>query len=307
MPLATNPRVRQARERNHVVDVAVETFEGWRLHLSARNASLLSFWSFLSIFPLLIVATTVLGFVLEGNEELQQEIVDGAFDSIPVLGEQLKDDPTSIEGSWFLLIVGLLGALWASTRAFVGLQGALDDVWEVPVDDRAKTPVLRLKALAGIGVLAVTLLASLGLSAVIQGAGLPGVGRILLWTATIAIHVATVSFFYRFLTSADMTWRMVLPGSIFAGVLVSVIQHFATALVGTVSENSSDTYGTFAIVLGLIAWLGALAITTLLGAELNAAIERIRARGQVDSALTMSVGGGDGESGASLARTRTQA
>ena len=287
MPLATNPRVQQARERSHAVDVLVETFEGWRLHLSARNASLLSFWSFLSIFPLLIVATTVLGFVLEGNEELQQEIVDGAFDSIPVLGEQLKDDPTSIEGNWFLLIIGLAGALWASTRAFVGLQSALDDTWEVPVDDRAKTPVLRAKALAGIGVLAVTLLVSLGLSAVIQGAGLPGVGRILLWTATVAIHVAAVAFFYRFLTSADVTWRMVWAGSIFAGVLISAIQYFGTALVGAVSANSSDTYGTFAIVLGLIAWLGALAITTLLGAELNAAIERIRRRDQPESPVEM--------------------
>ncbi|MGI9645155.1 MAG: YihY/virulence factor BrkB family protein [Ilumatobacteraceae bacterium] len=285
MPLATNPRVQKARERSHVIDVLVETFEGWRLHLSARNASLLSFWSFLSIFPLMIVATTILGFVLEGNEELQQEIIDGAFDSIPVLGEQLKNDPTSIEGSWFLLIVGLLGALWASTRAFVGLQSALDDTWEVPVDDRAKTPVLRAKALAGIAVLAITVLASLGLSTVIQGADLPGIGRLLIWTMTVVIHTAAAAFFYRFLTSADMTWRMVVSGSIFAGVLISVIQHFGTTLVGYVSENSSDTYGTFAIVLGLIAWLGALSITTLLGAEMNAALDRIRRRDQGDSSV----------------------
>lgn len=287
MPLATNERVVAARARHRSVDIAVETFEGWRLHLSARNASLLSFWSFLSIFPLLIVATTVLGFVLEGNQELQDEIVDGAFESIPVLGEQLRNDPTSLEGDWFLLIVGLLGALWASTRAFVGLQGALDDVWEVPVDGRAKAPVLRLKALVGIGLLAVNLLITLTISAVVHGAGLPGVGRLLLVGVTSIIHIAVVAVLYRYMTSATVTWRWVWPGAIVAGLAIGIIQHFATALVGAVSANASDTYGQFAIVLGLIAWLGALAITTLLGAELNAAIVRIERRDQSDSRVEM--------------------
>ena len=269
MPLATNPRVIEARQRSRTVDVAVETFEGWRLHQSARNASLLSFWSFLSIFPLLVVATTLLGFVLDGNVELQEEIRDGALDSVPVLGEQLKDDPTSLSGSWFVLIVGLLGALWASTRAFVGFQSALDDTWEIPVDDRDKLPTVRLKALFGIVVLTVTLLVSLGLSTVIHGAGLPGAGRLVVFFATAVIHVVAVT------------------GMFVAGLLISVIQHFATALVGRVTADASDTYGQFAIVLGLIAWLGLLAITTLAGGELNAALARIGRRDQSTSRVEM--------------------
>jgi inner membrane protein YhjD len=287
MSLATNERVTRARAKSRVVDVAVETFEGWRLHLSGRNASLLSFWGFLSIFPMLVVATTIIGFLLEDNERLQEEIVDGALNSIPVLGEQLKDDPTAIEGSWTVLILGLLGALWASTRAFVGLQSALDDVWEVPVDDRAKLPTQRLKALAGILVLAANALITLGLESIIHNAGLSGIGRLALFVASVVIHVAVLLFIYRTMTSRAVSLRAVWPGALFAGVGTSVIQHFATALVGSVSASSSDTYGQFAIVLGLVAWLGALAITTLLGAELNAALARIDEGDQLDNRVEM--------------------
>ena len=115
-------RVIELRSPHHSIDVVVEMLDGWRRHLSGRNASLLAFFGFLSIFPLLLAATTILGFVLEGNAELQQDIVDGAFAEIPVLGDAAAGDPASLDGNIWVLLIGLGGALWASTKAFVGLQ-----------------------------------------------------------------------------------------------------------------------------------------------------------------------------------------
>ena len=74
MSWTTSDRVIALRERSPVIDIAVETLDGWRRHLSSRNASVLAFWSFLSIFPALLAATTILGFVLQNNEQLQQDI-----------------------------------------------------------------------------------------------------------------------------------------------------------------------------------------------------------------------------------------
>ncbi len=276
MPWTTSDRVMQLRARHHGVDVAVEMLDGWRRHLSGRNASLLAFWGFLSIFPLLLVATTILGFVLEGNKELQQEIVDGALSNIPVLGQQLQNDPTSLDGNVWVLILGLLGALWSSTKAFVGLEGALDDVWEVDVDDRAALPALRGKALAAIVVIGASLVVTVGISGIVQTAGLPGVSRVLLVAATAVIQIAVIAAMYRYLTSAPTTWATVWPGAIAAGILFAIIQYFSSAIVGRITENASDTYGQFALVLGIVTWLSLLAITTLMSAELNAAIVRLR-------------------------------
>ena len=102
----------------------VDTLDGWRRHLSGRNASVLAFFGFLSIFPLMLAATTILGFLLEGNEDLQQRIIDGALADIPVLGQQLESDPSSLGGNWWALIIGLGAALWSATKAIRGDAGS---------------------------------------------------------------------------------------------------------------------------------------------------------------------------------------
>ncbi len=279
MAWTTSDRVMTLRRRSHVVDVVVEMLDGWRRHLSGRNASLLAFWGFLSIFPLLLAATTILGFVLEGNEELQADLVDGALAEIPVLGQQLQADPASLDGNIWALIIGLAGALWSSTRALVGLQGALDDVWEVDVDERDGLPQVRGKALVGLAVIGLSLTASTAISGMVNAAGLPGISRILLVLATAGTQIIVVAAMYRLLTSEQATWQMVWPGAIVAGVLIAVIQHFSTAIVNRIWENASATYGQFALVLGIVTWLSLLAITTLMCAELNAAVQRLD-RGQ---------------------------
>ena len=186
-----------------MVDVVVDMLDGWRRHQSGRNASLLSFFFFLSIFPLLLVATTILGFVLQDNADLQQRIVGGALDNIPVLGQQLANDPTSLDGSIWVLIVGLATALWSATKAFVGLQVALDDIWEVDIDAREPMPVQRGRAILGLVIVGVAQVGTLAVTAVVNAAELPGVSRILLLVAGLAVNVGVLAFMYRFLTAAS--------------------------------------------------------------------------------------------------------
>ena len=276
MPWTTSDRVVQLRADHTAVDVGVETLDGWRRHLSGRNASLLSFWFFLSIFPLLLVATTILGFVLQDNQQLQQDIIDGALADIPVLGAQLQDDPASLSGSVWVLVVGLLGALWSATKAFVGLQGALDDIWEIPVDDRPSMPVQRGKALLGIVIVGGAQLGSMVLAAIVRAASLPLIGELALVASTVVVNVVALLLAYRHLTTRQPSWSVLVPGAVVGGVAFTLIQHFGTLIVTTITKNASDTYGQFALVLGLVTWLGLLAITVLMCGELNAALRRHR-------------------------------
>ena len=54
-----HPRVTAVRRRYAIADVVVETLDGFRRHQSGRNAAVLAYWGFLSVFPLLLAATTV--------------------------------------------------------------------------------------------------------------------------------------------------------------------------------------------------------------------------------------------------------
>jgi uncharacterized BrkB/YihY/UPF0761 family membrane protein len=241
----------------------------------------LAFFGFLSIFPLMLAATTILGFVLEGNEDLQERIIDGALSEIPVFGEQLQNDPASLTGNWWALIIGLGGALWSSTKAFVALQGALDDIWEVHVDKRDAMPKQRGKALLGLLFIGGAQVGTIAISTLVNAAGLPGIGRIALLLASVAINIIVLAAMYRFLTAAEPTWNDVWPGAIAAGVIFSLLQYFGTAIVDRIQESASSTYGSFALVLGIVTWLGFLAIASLMAAEFNAALVRHR-EGSID-------------------------
>ncbi|HSM66624.1 MAG TPA: YihY/virulence factor BrkB family protein, partial [Ilumatobacteraceae bacterium] len=270
MAWTTSDKVMELRSKHPAIEVGVDTLDGWRRHISGRNASVLAFFGFLSIFPLLLAATTILGFVLEGNEDLQQRIIDGALADIPVLGSELQEDPASLSGNWWVLIIGLGGALWSSTKAFVAMQLAFDDVWEVHVDHRDALPKQRGKALLGILFIGGAQVGSIAIATLVSSAGLPNVGRILLVLATVAINVTMIAAMYRFLTAAEPTWSDVWPGAIVAGIVYTLLQHFGTMIVKSITDNASDTYGQFALVLGLVTWLSLLAIATIMSAEWNA-------------------------------------
>lgn len=276
MPWTTSDRVIRLRERHVSIDVFVDMLDGWRRHISGRNASVLAFFGFLSIFPLLLAATTILGFLLEGNKDLQQRIIDGALADIPVLGQQLEADPTSLSGNWWALIIGLGGALWSATKAFVALQGAQDDIWEVDVDHRDAMHEQRGKALLGLLFIGAAQVGSVVITTLVNAAGLPGAGRIALLAATLTINISVLAAMFRYLTAAEPTWRDVWPGAVIAGLLYSALQYFGTGIVREITNNASDTYGQFALVLGLVTWLSLLSIAALMSTEFNAALVRHR-------------------------------
>ena len=276
MAWQTSERVMKYRAKNRYIDIVVEMLDGWRRHLSGRNSSVLAFYTFLSIFPLMLVATTILGFVLQGNADLQQRLINGAADEIPILGQTLKDDPRSLNGSTISLIIGLLGALWSSTKAFVGLQGALDDTWEVPLEQRAGLPVQRGRALVGLLIIGSAQIGSIVVASIVSAAALPVVGQVFIFLATVAINIVVLAAMFRFLTSANPTWRDVWPGAIAAGIAYSILQRIGPWIVKRITDGVEPPYETFYVVIGLISWLSLVATATIMAAELNAALKRRR-------------------------------
>ncbi len=276
----TSDRMLELRDRHRVLDVLVEMLDGWRRHLSGRNVTLIAFFGFLSLFPLALAATTVLGLVLEGNEDLQRRVTEGAFENIPLIGSDLTANPDP-GGSLFVLVIGLLAALWSSTKAFVAIHAAQDDTWEIPVDDRAAMPVVRFRALVGIAILGTAQLGAVALSSIVSNASLPAFGDAAIVAATAALNIGSTLLIMRLLVSAPPRWADIWLGAVIAGLIVTALHQFSTALARYFTENAESTYGDFAIVLGLVTWLSLMAIASLMCVELNAARVRLADRDAV--------------------------
>lgn len=281
-PWTRSERVLSYRRRSGTIDLVALMAEGWRDHRTGRNAALLAHFGFISVFPLLLVFVTVLGFVLEDRPELAEDIEESALSNIPVIGSQLTLDPSSLTGSWWLFAFGLLTALWAGMKAFAAAQIAMDDTWEVPLDRRPNIANNRLRALAMIGVLGAAQIAGAVVSAVAGGFDLDAIARLGLVIGTFAINVATLLIAYQVLTTRVLAWRQeILPGALAGGAGFTVVQLLGTTVVQRAIANASDVYGTFATVIGLLTWLSLLATSTLAGAELNAALSRRRHGGHL--------------------------
>lgn len=277
MPWTQHPKLAPIRRRSSAVDAGFETLEGFGRHQTGRNAAVLAYFGFLTLFPLLLAATTILGFVLENDATLRENIVDSALSQIPVVGKDLQPGST-IEGNWWALVVGLGLALWGSLKAFVALQAALDDIWEIAVDNRSNAVVKRVRALIGVGVIGLSQVGSVVLAALVGQAGLPRTGQVLITAGGLALNVAVVATMYRYLTSAEVTWRAVWPGAAFTGVVYTVLQFVGANVVANTLDGAQSVYGTFATTLALLSWLSLHALISLIGAELNATLHRRRGR-----------------------------
>lgn len=230
---------------------------------------LIAYRAFLSLFPLLLAMTTILGYVLAGDSELRREAVDSVLAQFPVIGDQIQ--VSSLQGSGAALAIGLGISLWAGFGVVLATQEALDRIWAVPRRARHGFVVSRLRAL---GLLA--LLGSLFLSSTVTS-GLVGGGALgTAWGIAVSLGLNLLVFaaIFGLLTSESVSLRDILAGTVAAALIWAALQLIGGYYVSHQVRGAAPAYGTFALVIGLLAWIHLGALLTLLAAELNA----VRAR-----------------------------
>jgi YihY family inner membrane protein len=232
-------------------------------------AASVTYYAFFSIFPLLLVLVTLLGYALEGDPSLQHRVLGSALADFPVIGPQLQTNVHSLRGSAAALIVGIAVAVWAGTGVALALENAQDHVWGVPIRRRANPLYARLRALLWIAVIGgVTLVGTvLGSASAFATYGLAV--RVLALVVSLGVNLLVFLAVFRVLTSHSAAWRDLLPGAVVAALAWEILQTAGGYIVDRQLRHASSTYGVFAIVIGLLSWIYLAATVTLLSAEIN--------------------------------------
>lgn len=237
-------------------------------------AALLAYYGFLSLFPLLLLLITLLGFVLQGDHGLQQQVLTSTLAQFPIVGDQLRSNIASVRGSTPALVVGVLGSLYGSLGVAQAGQNAMNAIWAVP-RNRRPNPIrsrirsLRSVALLGTGMVLTTVLSGLFTSGGAFGTDLGTGGTALAVLIALVGNAALFLGGFRLLTANQVPLRSFLPGALAAAVAWQVLQVLASLLVAHQLKRASEIYGLFAIVLGLVGWLYLAALITLVCAEVN--------------------------------------
>jgi membrane protein len=257
---------RRHRALGFPIGVLYKFFDDTGPYLSA----LIAYYAFISLFPALLLLTTILGLVLAGHPGLEQKILTSALAQFPVVGGQLST-PRRLNGGAVAVVIGVLGSVYGGLGVAQALQHALNTMWSVPRNSRpnpfaARGRSIVLLVLGGVGVLLTAGLTTLAHSSIFP---LGSVTETLAVVLAVLVNAALFALVFKLATGRDLAWRDVMPGAVMAAVLWQVLQTFGVLYVERVVKHASDTTGVFAIVLGLVAFLHLTAFVFVMSAEVN--------------------------------------
>ncbi len=237
-------------------------------------AALVAYYAFFSLFPLLLVMVTILGFVLQHDSHLQTKISGSVLSQFPIIGPQIGKNLTGLHGNVVLLVLGLITSLLSGLGITQAAQNAFDRVWAVPFKERPDFVHARLRGLAllaSLGLLFIIATVATGLvSAVLPGA-LAKIGGIIV---SLALNYALFLAAFRMMTAAVIGTRCLYVGVVVAGTFWTLLQLLGGYYLNHVLKHSTGAYGTFGLVIALLVWLHLGAQLTLYAAEVNVVVTR---------------------------------
>jgi len=241
--------------------------------------ALITYYGFLSLFPLLLLLVTILGFVLQNDPGLQAKLIDSTLAELPIIGIQLRANVQALKGSGLGLAIGIVVAIYGSLGAAGATQNAFNRAWAIPRNERPNPIALRLRSLLLLLVLGVGVLVTTSLSGLTTGAGAFG-ATVDPWLEIAAILLATLAniglfvLAFRVLTAKEVRTRHLIVGSVVAGVGWQIVQILGTYFVAHALKGAPAAYGAFGLVLGLIAWIYLLAVVIVLAVEISVVAHR---------------------------------
>jgi membrane protein len=235
-------------------------------------AALIAYYAFFSLFPLLLVLTTILGFVLHGNPSAQLSVEHSALAQFPIIGQRIQLH--ALNGSVPALVIGLVTSLLAGMGVTGAAQNAFDRVWAIPYKDRPNFIQQRLRGLGLLTFLGVLFLVSTAASGLVSG-GFGGIGdKIVGYVIALAVNFALYFAAFRLMTVNAVPSRDLRTGVILAGIVWTILQSLGGYYIGHVLKNQSSVGGEFGLVIALLVWLHLGAQLTIYAAEVNVVVTR---------------------------------
>jgi membrane protein len=263
---------------------ATPAWRAWKRYSDHRGnliAGGVGYFAFFSVFPAVLLAFTVFGFLLRSQPQLLADTKDAINDLLPGF-VKTPDQPDgvidvtvptgaalSVQG--VIAVVGLLfagtgwlGALRDGIRAIFGVEGSPGNVVLAKLRD------LGVLLLLGVAILLSAAVGTVAGSAASWVADLVGLGGqqwvlgVVAFVVGVALDGVIVAVMLRLLSGVSLPWRAVRHGAVFGGIGLTVLKTFGTLLISSTTDNK--LYLGFALVVGLLVWLNFMSRVILISA-----------------------------------------
>jgi YihY family inner membrane protein len=285
----------QQVKNSRVVRIAQALTDRYAKDSGGYMSAAIAYYGFLSLFPLMLLALSVTGFVLAGRPDLQEDVATSISRAIPGLEGLLGDLDRFIAARAGAGILGLVGLVWTGTGVAGAARNALRRIFRQPLPEGiVEDKVWLVIKTIGLGSLA---LVATGVAGVVGAIDVDGpVGVLLLVLVPVATFALDALLFlaaYWTFMKGRPPWRSLLPGAVFAAVGWAVLKLVGAWYASRTVQGSAGVYGAFATTVGVLVLLYLAGRLFVYGAELNAVLLEEHGTGKrEEDPIKRSQGGG---------------
>lgn len=244
---------------------------GWLLRVQERFGEIkgtalangIALQTFISIFPLIIVAIAVVGFVSADDPTFGRDVVN----ELGLTGEEADSMIEAIENAkdsrQAASIVGLAGLLYSGLNLVAAVQRSIDSAWQT-VGKGLKDKLRAFLWLIGASVIFAS---SFALSAALNF--LPGFLAPVSILVGLGVNIALFTWTFTELGRLPIGWRAFLPGAVLCAVGFEVLKVVGSVYVPKLVADSSALYGSLGIVFALLTWLALFGRLLVYGSVVN--------------------------------------
>lgn len=222
---------------------------------AGREAALLTYYGFLSIFPLLLLLTTITDTVIGNDPHLRSTIIKGLTGYFPLLGSQLSSHVHRLHAGGLALFTGVLFLFYGTRGVADSFRHGVQHIWLIPQDIRDTFPKSMFKSLCliivgGAGFLLASVIASLTSTAF---HGIP------VKLLSLIINLLILFWLFRFLLNFSLPRHITLKetqlGAAVAAIGLVVLQSVGGYILSHELKRLDALYSYFALALGLLFWI----------------------------------------------------
>ena len=264
------------------VTIVKEAAKGWMDDNATRLSAALAFYTILSIAPLLVITTAIVGAVSDSTtaaQQLENQMGGLAGEAGAEVAKTAIESAKKPKSGILAAVIGVVTLLFGASGVFGELQGALNTVWGVkPKPGRGIWATIRTRFLSFGMVLVVgfLLLVSLAVTTALQAGAkylegqMPGLPTLLLvanFVVTFLVITLLFALIFKFLPDARIAWKDVWFGALVTAGLFTLGKYLIGLYLTQAAPESA--FGAAGSVVAFVIWVYYSGLIVLFGAELT--------------------------------------
>lgn len=232
-------------------------------------AALTTYYAFISLFPLLIVATALAQLLSTNNSSLKSQILEYATSYFPAIGNTLADSVNAPSGSGISLFIGLLITLYGARGIANVAQTTLNIIWSVPRKQQLTFPKNTIKSFGMIFSAGAGFIIASALIGYATAAGHSPLVGLVLGSGGFAVLFTVFLGIFTFGPADKKSVRFHIPGALFAAVGLLIVQALSGYIIARHLKGLAGLNAQLSLVLALLFVLYLQTLLFVIAAELN--------------------------------------